>query len=365
MTQQQKTGEYMDARNKEELHAQIDQTKSAIAGELRELGEKLSPEHLMEGMKDMLQEAKTEAKGAIMDAKNAVVVSLRNAKDHAIDSVSETVSEVSDRARRAGTVTADFVSANAIPLSLIGIGAGWLMLTMRRQRMLRESSYYGRDYGRSYERDYEYGQRRFGEWNERDFDDYGARRFDAQEDWGDESMLERARSEGRDLEGRAEQMVERGRQKVERAMDRTREGASQMRDRVQSSISGVAERANELGHTARDRAAEYSHMARERAMEYGQAARERAVRYSHNTVEYAQENPLAVSALAVAAGVGFGLMLPSSRIENRLMGPARGRLVGEARELIDDAKQAAQHAAQAAKETATEVKNQITSGPSH
>ena len=174
MTQQQKTGEYMDARNKEELHAQIDQTKSAIAGELRELGEKLSPEHLKEGMKDMLQEAKTEAKGAIMDAKNAVVGSLRNAKDHAIDSVSETVSEVSDRARRAGTVTADFVSANAIPLSLIGIGAGWLMLTMRRQRMLRESSYYGRDYGRSYERDYEYGQRRFGEWNERDFDDYGA-----------------------------------------------------------------------------------------------------------------------------------------------------------------------------------------------
>ena len=68
MTQQQKTGEYMDARNKEELHAQIDQTKSAIAGELRELGEKLSPEHLKEGMKDMLQEAKTEAKGAIMDA---------------------------------------------------------------------------------------------------------------------------------------------------------------------------------------------------------------------------------------------------------------------------------------------------------
>jgi ElaB/YqjD/DUF883 family membrane-anchored ribosome-binding protein len=355
MTQQDKTSG-QPAPRKQELHAQIDETKSAIAGELRELGDKLSPEHLKEGMKDMLHEAKSEAKEAIYEAKNAVVDTLRTAKDHAVDSVTETMSEVGERARRAGSVTADFVSTNAVPLSLIGLGAGWLMLTMRRQRTMREQGGY-------YQRDYE--SRRFGESGERSMSGrygqrsmgpgYGERSMSA--GYGERSMSEfdddystrggefssrggEFASEARD---KASQLVQRGKEKVENLVEATKERSEHMRDRVGEKFSDLGERGREYSHEAR--------MRLERA--------------SRSTVEFAHENPLAVSALAVAAGVGFGLLLPSSRAEDRLLGPARGRLMGEARELMGEAKDTAQHAMQAARETASEVKQTLTSGPSH
>jgi ElaB/YqjD/DUF883 family membrane-anchored ribosome-binding protein len=368
MTQQQKAGDPFDTRKKDELHAQIDETKSAIAGELRELGQKLSPEHLKEGVKDMIHEAKSEAKEAIQDYKNSVVGSLRTAKDHAIDSVSETMSEVGDRARRAGTATADFVSANAVPLSLIGLGAGWLMLTMRRQRMLREQGFRSYDY---------YGQRRIADWTDREFDDYGPYRFQGEE-WREPGggMLDEAKAEAHRLGERGGEMMERGKERVEQVVERTKEGASEMRDRVAESASHMRDKVSESAHEMRSRMSDSAHHVRDRmssslsrfgdrASEFSHDARERFDRYGHQTVEFAQENPLAISALAVAAGVGFGLLLPSSRIENRLMGPTRGRLMGEARELVDDAKETAQRAAQAAKETVSEVKSTLSSGPSH
>jgi hypothetical protein len=43
------------------------------------------------------------------------------------------------------------------------------------------------------------------------------------------------------------------------------------------------------------------------------------------------ENPLAVGLLALAAGVGMGLLLPSTRGENRLMGETRDRFARDAR----------------------------------
>jgi ElaB/YqjD/DUF883 family membrane-anchored ribosome-binding protein len=367
MTQQQKAGDHFDTRKKQELHAQIDETKSAIAVELRELGQKLSPEHLKEGVKDMIHEAKSEAKEAIQDYKNSVVGSLRTAKDHAIDSVSDTMSEVGDRARRAGTATADFVSANAVPLSLMGLGAGWLMLTMRRQRMLREQGFRTYDY---------YGQRRIASYTDREFDDYGPYRFQGEE-WREPSgMIDEAKAEAHRLGERGGEIMERGKERVEQALERTKEGASEMRDRVAESASHMREKVSEGAHDMRDKMSEGAHQMRDRmssslsrfgdrASEFSHDARQRFDRYQHNTIEFAQENPLAISALAVAVGVGFGLMLPASRIENRLMGPTRGRLIGEARGLMEEAKDTAQHAAQAAKETVNEVKSAITSGPSH
>jgi len=364
MTQQQKTGGLSaDAPSKHELHAQIDETKSAIAGELRELGDKLSPEHLKEGMKDMLHEAKSEAKEAIHEAKNAVVGSLRHAKDHAVESVAETLGEVSERARRAGTATADFASTNAVPLALIGLGAGWLMLTMRRQRMLRErSGYMERGYGErrfgSYEREYdEYRDRGFGDYEEGRFGEYGERSVDDYGAYDRDLSLEASE--------RARGLLEREKQQVGRMVERAKEGTERVRERAGETLSHMGQRAGETLSHMGERAGEFSHETRVRARELSHEARMRLSRAQQSTREFAHENPLAVSALAVAAGVGFGLMLPSSRAEDRLLGPTRGRLVGQAQDLVEEARHTAQHAAQAARETVSEVKQTLTSGPSH
>lgn len=62
--------------------------------------------------------------------------------------------------------------------------------------------------------------------------------------------------------------------------------------------------------------------------------------------ELLRENPLAMGAVAVAAGTAVGLALPSTRVENEYVGEASERLVdkaqGVAREAIDKVQSAAQ-----------------------
>jgi ElaB/YqjD/DUF883 family membrane-anchored ribosome-binding protein len=305
-------------RDPDEIRAEIDETRSAIAGDIRELGEKFSPEHLKAGAKHVIQEAKEEAKGAMRDVKDAAMDKIITAKDHAMDSLTETASEVSYRARRAGVATAGFVSANAVPLALIGIGASWLTLTMRRQRRMREEGPYTIGYGdRQYDR--LYNQRL----------DLEAEQRWAESGFAAESshLMERGR-------GKAEQLTERARQGAQQM----REGAQHVRDRVQHSMADLGDRAQELGYQARDR----------------------MMRAERRTVELAQENPLAVGALALAAGVGIGLALPASQTENRLMGPTRGRLADQARGLVGQARSTAEQTAQRAREAVDEIKQSVT-----
>jgi ElaB/YqjD/DUF883 family membrane-anchored ribosome-binding protein len=333
MTTRMNNEEGLDKRSPEELAAEIDQTRSAIAGDIRELGDKLSPDNLKAGARGIVHEATEEAKDALRGVKDAAVDRMRTAKDHAMESVSETAYEVSERARRAGVATAGFVTANAVPLTLIGIGAGWLMMTMRRQRRMREDS---RPYGMNYtwREDSELGR---AGWYEGP-SSYESRSF------GPESshLMERSRGRVGQLAERAKESGQHMRERVvegsQHMRERVQEGGEHMRQRVQETMSDIGSRANALAHDARDG----------------------LVRAGHGTREFAYDNPLAVGALAVAAGVGIGLALPTSRMEDRLLGPTRGRLTDQARGLVDEARSTAQHAAQAAREAAGELKSAIS-----
>jgi ElaB/YqjD/DUF883 family membrane-anchored ribosome-binding protein len=67
-----------------------------------------------------------------------------------------------------------------------------------------------------------------------------------------------------------------------------------------------------------------------------------------------QEHPLMVGVAALAAGALAGLLLPGTRQEDRVMGPAKGRLVGEAQE-------ATRRLKQSASTTADEVRQEVRS----
>ena len=62
--------------------------------------------------------------------------------------------------------------------------------------------------------------------------------------------------------------------------------------------------------------------------------------------EVLRENPLAVGAVAVAAGTAVGLALPSTRFENEYVGEASERLVDKAQEVAREAIDKVQSAAQ-------------------
>jgi hypothetical protein len=94
-----------------------------------------------------------------------------------------------------------------------------------------------------------------------------------------------------------------------------------------------------------------THHVYEKAGEYGSHIREQ---YDH----YMTENPLAIGAMAFAAGAAIGLAIPSTRYEGELMGEARENVLQRSQEalsgLADRAKRVANETGQTINK---EVKN--------
>lgn len=272
---------FPDKRTPHQIESEIDRTRSAISNDIRALGEKLSPEHL-----------KQEAKEVLRDAKEEATDMLRTAKDHAIESVTDTVHELSDRARRAGTAATGFASTHAVPLTLLGLGAGWLLLSLRHQRMMSEGSH------SIYHRDDSYNRT------------------------------------GGSVRGDGHHLLDGARERVGEFADQAAAQIESVKTNVKGAVSDLSHRAAELTHRASDAVVGVGHDASEQARRASAAAR-----------DFTHENPLAVGALALAAGVGVGLLLPSTPVENKLMGSSRDRLVGDARFTADRVRHMAEDAA--------------------
>jgi hypothetical protein len=116
-----------------------------------------------------------------------------------------------------------------------------------------------------------------------------------------------------------------------------------------------------------DRARQISGKAHDLSERASQAISERAANLGENmdrmqtrARSYAQENPLAVGAAVVALGIGAGLLIPSSRHERRLMGPARDRLLGRAQGVAEQARGAAHHIEETTRQTGRDVQQALT-----
>lgn len=275
------------SKSPEQLREDIARTRSALSQDVAALGERLSPENLKESAKQVFHEAKDVAregaKNVMRDAKDAAVESLRHAKDHALDSISETYHDVSRRMQDAGGSTALFVSTHAIPLSLVGLGLGWLALSVShsRRQLLRG------DYGE--EEDYASGAGSY--------------------DFGHEDVGGRARHAVGAARERAAGVAERASSAVSNGREQLRERAGEVRHQVARRAADVRRRTTELGHRAYDGIGRAGGRAR----------------------DFGAENPLTVGLLVLAAGVGVGMLLPSSQRENRLLGGTRDRWARDAR----------------------------------
>jgi len=326
-------------KTREQIQEEIERTRSALSNDIHALGEKLSPEHLKEGAKDVIREAKTAAADSIREArtvatdsireaKDAAFGSLREAKDHAIESVSETVGDIGRRAQRVGYATSDFVSTHAVPLTLVGLGVGWLMLSMNHQKKRSQGYLQSRnEYDREYDRAPRGSFASSSDWDR--YDDAYARR---------EGYARRqASSIAEEARQRASAVAQRAQHGLEETGNKLRETVEAARSRVDSGLSDLRgqaadlrQHASEIGHDLREQAVEVSHKAYQQAADMSHQAYQQLQRAQTRTREFADENPLAVGALAVIAGVGVGLMLPPTQRENRLLGEARDKVWDDA-----------------------------------
>jgi hypothetical protein len=106
------------------------------------------------------------------------------------------------------------------------------------------------------------------------------------------------------------------------------EAASTAYDGVSEAVSGAYSRATGLANKTYETAGEYAHAAQE---QYEQ---------------YIESNPLAVGALAFAAGAAVGFAFPSTKFEGEIMGATRDKVLTKAQtaagDLIDRTKQIAE-----------------------
>jgi vacuolar-type H+-ATPase subunit H len=130
------------------IEADIDQTRNAISGDLRTLGERLSPEHLKEEAKEVMTEAKNVAVETLHEAKNVATSTFREVKDDAMNTVSAKVDELRDNVRSVEREAVGFVRENAVPLALIGVGVAWFLSNRRSRDASWDGGYRPRDYGR-------------------------------------------------------------------------------------------------------------------------------------------------------------------------------------------------------------------------
>ena len=267
----------------EEIQLEIARTKTAITEDLLALSEKFSPQHLREGAREVMRDAREEAKEVLREAKDAAIDSLRGVKDRAITTVNDTVTELGTQAKRAGTMTVSFVSANAVAVSLLSLGAGWLFWALRHRKRME-----GGEYAYRYEH-YSYPPESYaGENGDRyalEGDEYGTER--------ESGRLARTQQAVRGVATRAS-----------RAVDSARE-------QVRSAASHLGENAGRVTHRA------------------GEGLRHAAGR----TRELASDNRLAVVGLTIAAGLGIGLLLPVGKRPRRAIRRAGERLWDETEQL--------------------------------
>ena len=259
----------------EQLRADIEDTRAEMSQTINEIQERLSPENVMDQVKEKVREATLGKVEKVMER------------------VGETIGEVTEPARevmgRAGTAiketgrsAAGVAWRNPIPLALIGLGVG--LLVMRKYRG-----------GNGY--DYEY-----------DYND-----------------TLRPSSSSR-MRGQMGSQTEYG---------QTEYGKGQSQYSTRGTFNQVKDTASELAHRSTDALNNLGTKAKDTASSIGTSC-ERLMR----------ENPLALSAVAVAAGTAVGLMLPTTRLESEYIGETSERLVDKAQEVAREAIDKVQSAAQ-------------------
>lgn len=296
------------------IQRQIDYTRAQLASTISAIGDRLSPDYLIE-------QAKTSAKEATVGRFRDMTHEANRRMDGMSSSLSQTVRE------------------NPLPMAVIGLGLGWLLMANRNKR----DGYRAGDY------DYRSGGYRY-------YEDMEARgRFDqARERVGDvaqdvaQSVESHAYDVRRQVSGAAQNVSE----SVSNTAQRAGESVSQTANRVGETIGDTASRVGEtLGDTAA-RVGETAEMAQERAGEALMRTRSEAERLRREAMWRSQvavgrtkesfwntmeENPLALGAVLAIAGAAIGASIPTTEYENRLLGETRDRLIDEAKLRAQDA----------------------------
>lgn len=275
----------------EAIRVRIKQTRAHMSGVVDEIQTKLSPQRLSQ-----------EAKEMVKDATLRKVEDMANATMRKADTWRSQVMET--------------VKQNPIPAALIGIGLGWLLIEGSRS-----SSQYS--YGSNDSEPY------YGSSSSR------VRYYPQEKSFTSKAQESFSENIGH-VQQRAGEMTQNVQNKVGEVADNIQNKTGEVIDNLQTTASDLNNRAGEMASTLQAKAGDLQNRVSEQTDYLNQQAQygmDRAKQSFQNTLE---TNPLAVGAVAIAAGAAIGLMLPITQKEDELMGETRDRLFNQAQDMAKE-----------------------------
>lgn len=271
------------------LRRQIDHTRAQMERTIDAIGERLSPENLIE-------QAKTSAK----EAAAGRIRAMSNEANRKVDEVSTGLGQA--------------VRENPLPVALIGLGLGWLwMARQNKANTYPDSRYVYRSAGNG-------------------FDDDRSRWDDTRERMAE--SVQAADRKAAAIKYRASEAVQGLSEAVSDAAQRAGETAAESVYQAGEAMGETAGNLQErVGETAERAQLEAERLRRE-AEWRSRMAMERTRRSFWETME---SNPLVVGAVAAAVGTAIGASIPATPYENQLLGETRDRLLDEAKVRAQDA----------------------------
>jgi len=300
---------------------EIELTRADMTSTIDAIQDKLDPEVLSEQAKDTahdvtdhaIREAKeaareitdhaiAQARDAVLDLTGQAKTALRDATIGKVETMAHTATETAGGWRHTLVET---VKANPLPAAVVGLGLGWMFLN-------RASEAKNQRYD-------EYGQRGYMPAG------YGSgvaggSAYGGYAPAGHGSEVDASRaygsipSERTGLGG----VIEGSQQTVGRVAEHAQQTVGEVAEQVQGAAGQVVDQVQETGGQVVDQV---------------QAQASRAQSFLQHQLE---ENPLLVGAVAVAIGGVLAATVPVTPREDQLMGDARDRVMGTAKELTQD-----------------------------
>ena len=143
---------------------------------------------------------------------------------------------------------------------------------------------------------------------------------------------------------------ERLRDEVSSMTQHAKERAEDVSSRARDAIHSAREAASDLKGRVRDRVTGTSRRARARAALAGRAMKRGAQYARDHASDIYDENPLAVGAAALAAGIAGGLILPATQREDEFVGRRGEELIDRARGVGREVREAGREAVRSARE---------------
>lgn len=238
------------------------------------------------------------------------------------------------------------IKTNPIPLTLAGIGIGWMMIGSQRASVGADTV----------------GTRTYGVERRSHGYDGGWRPTGASEAGNSHHGVGDGADDGQSIAGR-----------VKGAAERAREGASDIGERAGEMAQDAADRMHRASDVVRDRFAQgYDRVAhgyegmRESGVRAGETMMHRGEQITESLQRVMRDHPIAIGALALSVGAVVAAMLPSTRREDEIVGPVRDDLARRAAAAAEDGLEAAvdvvEHTAEHAR---SEAKRRDLAGAGH